>query len=185
MVEWRRSPSYPEAEVSDLGTVRLAIDRKKPPKGRWFRAGYPIASFPSDNGYWSVCLHDPEGRRRIVKVHRLVCEAFHGSPPGPRSEVNHRDCDKSNNRPGNLEWVTRSENLRHAYASGRMEKSRDAGRAAGKSMRKHDAPTVRRVRRMHAQGLNYSQISTRTGVGRATVRGIVLGLRYADVEAAP
>ena len=34
------------------------------------------------------------------------------------TEVNHIDGDKTNNHPQNLEWVTRSENLKHAYKLG-------------------------------------------------------------------
>lgn len=45
-----------------------------------------------------------------LKVHRLVCEAFHGPCP-PGMEVLHDDEDGLNNRPENLRWGTRKENL--------------------------------------------------------------------------
>lgn len=39
--------------------------------------------------------------------------------PGDKSlEVNHRDGIKSNNSPLNLEWVSGSQNMRHAHATG-------------------------------------------------------------------
>lgn len=46
-----------------------------------------------------------------MKVHRLVCEAFHGGPPDPTSIVIHLDEDATNNRPENLKWGTQKENL--------------------------------------------------------------------------
>ncbi len=52
-----------------------------------------------------------------MRVHRLVCQAFHG-PPETGQEVNHLDGVKTNNSAQNLEWATRSENLKHAHATG-------------------------------------------------------------------
>lgn len=46
-----------------------------------------------------------------MKVHRLVCEAFHGPPPFPRAVVIHKDECGTNNRPENLKWGTQKENL--------------------------------------------------------------------------
>lgn len=46
-----------------------------------------------------------------MKVHRLVCEAFHGPAPSKRSVVIHLDEDATNNRPENLRWGTQKENL--------------------------------------------------------------------------
>ena len=50
-------------------------------------------------------------------VHRMVAECYIPNPEG-KPEVNHKDGDKSNNHISNLEWVTKSENNRHAYRSG-------------------------------------------------------------------
>ena len=50
------------------------------------------------------------------KIHRLICIAFHGD--NKRLEVNHIDGNKSNNKPCNLEWCTRSENVKHAFKIG-------------------------------------------------------------------
>ena len=54
------------------------------------------------------------GRQKTCEVHRLVATAFIENPFG-KSEVNHKDGDKRNNDVGNLEWVTRSENVKHSY----------------------------------------------------------------------
>lgn len=55
-----------------------------------------------------------EGGKYTRFVHRLVADAFLPHSGGTQ-EINHRDCDKLNNAVGNLEWVTRQENIRHAY----------------------------------------------------------------------
>lgn len=54
-------------------------------------------------------------------VHRLVAEVF----LGPRPEgytVNHKNCDKQDNRAENLEYVTAGENVSHGFRSGCMKK---------------------------------------------------------------
>lgn len=44
-------------------------------------------------------------------VHRIVCTAFHGEPPTTKHVVDHCDTNRANNRPENLRWVSRLENV--------------------------------------------------------------------------
>lgn len=46
-----------------------------------------------------------------MKIHRLVCEAFHGPATDELNVVIHLDEDATNNRPENLKWGTMKENL--------------------------------------------------------------------------
>ena len=50
-------------------------------------------------------------------VHKLVASAFLPKIEG-KNEVNHIDGNKKNNCASNLEWVSRSENMKHAYETG-------------------------------------------------------------------
>lgn len=54
-------------------------------------------------------------------VHRLVAETWIKKPNG-KYEVNHIDHNKDNNSYENLEWVTRSENMRDAWDNGCISK---------------------------------------------------------------
>jgi len=66
---------------------------------------------------------DEDGYRRVridgiqYRVHRLVCEAFHGTQP-EGTEVCHNDGDRTNNASWNLRWGSRSENMRDAVCHG-------------------------------------------------------------------
>lgn len=44
-------------------------------------------------------------------IHRIVCFAFHGEPDTPQHIVDHIDTNRQNNRPENLRWLTKLENI--------------------------------------------------------------------------
>ena len=71
-------------------------------------------------------------------VHRLVAQAFLGPPPSEKhTQVNHIDGDPANNRADNLEWVTRSENIRHSFATNSERKSSAPKRSKPVRGRRH------------------------------------------------
>lgn len=88
-------------------------------------------SRPTDNQWTFGKLNEITGYMEIatVRVHRIVALAFHGEPPTKEHVVDHIDTNKQNNRPENLRWVTRLENVllnpitakRIAYVCGSVE----------------------------------------------------------------
>lgn len=55
-----------------------------------------------------------EGSRIVqVMAHRLVFAVSTGTIPPDDLQINHKDLNRQNNRPANLELVTQSENIRH------------------------------------------------------------------------
>lgn len=55
---------------------------------------------------------------KFRSLHRLVAEHFvHNPAPHVRTQVNHIDGNRLNNAADNLEWVTPSQNMLHAYAT--------------------------------------------------------------------
>lgn len=82
------------------------------------KTGQEIVGSVRKNGYRSVILIR-NGERHDKLIHRLVAEAFCKKRNGAE-EVNHIDGNKLNNSADNLEWVTRGENLKHAYEKGLM-----------------------------------------------------------------
>lgn len=64
------------------------------------------------NGYSIISLYK-EGYQKSYFVHRLVALTFLGEPSSPDLVVNHKDGNRLNNIPDNLEWVTQKENMHH------------------------------------------------------------------------
>ena len=79
---------------------------------RKFNVPTIMKSFTDKGGYLRVTLL---GETR--KVHRLVAIAFIPNPER-KTQVNHINGIKTDNRVENLEWVTHSENMIHAYKTG-------------------------------------------------------------------
>lgn len=73
-----------------------------------------LKAYPNTKGYLLV---DLSKKKRAVKVHRLVALAFLDNPLN-KPQVNHIDCDITNNHVTNLQWVTNGENQKHAFKHG-------------------------------------------------------------------
>lgn len=67
--------------------------------------------------YNSVRIHYGEITKGNINIHRMVAEVYLGECPDG-FVVNHKDGNKLNNHKDNLEYVTRSENQKHAYRTG-------------------------------------------------------------------
>ena len=77
------------------------------------RQNRPLKPFKDRDGYQVVTLLK-EGKTSKRFVHRLVAQAFIPNPEN-KPTVNHKNGNKADNRVGNLEWATQSENNTHAY----------------------------------------------------------------------
>lgn len=78
-----------------------------------------LSTHLAGTGYYSAGLQPDLGQRRVETVHRLLGLAFLEYPDTiSKLDINHIDCDKTNNRLNNIEWVTRSGNNLHAVENG-------------------------------------------------------------------
>jgi hypothetical protein len=67
------------------------------------------------SGYLYYGLFVGKGKTKVRywrRGHRLIAQTYLGKIPKGK-EVNHKDLDKHNNNPSNLEYMTRSENQLH------------------------------------------------------------------------
>ena len=87
-------------EVSSIGRVRNS------------KTGRYLIPLNVDRGYLTVVLYC-NGKSKRFYIHRLVAIAFVEHSEG-KKEVNHLDCNKTNNDSTNLKWVTPSENIRYS-----------------------------------------------------------------------
>lgn len=109
----------------------------------------------SSNGYLIVKV-EVARKQHAVTAHRLVWTSMHGPIPDGL-EPNHRDGNKANNAPENLELVTRSENIKHAWATGLRVRSNRAAEIRKEALA------------LRAQGLSLAKVGENLGVSETTV----------------
>ena len=119
MEEWKNIKDFEDKyEVSDLGNVRNKKTKRilKPSVHRC--------------GYLWVNLYK-YGKRKNLYIHRLVADAFIQNPE-MFTDIDHVDCDKTNNKKENLEWVSHKENVKRAIENGLFYFSEETQFKSGK-----------------------------------------------------
>lgn len=88
-------------DVSNLGRIRSSITKK-------------LLKLSIRDNYLGVCLrHDT--KRTTYAIHRLVAITFIPNDDENKKCVNHKNHNTIDNRAENLEWITISENNKHAH----------------------------------------------------------------------
>ena len=133
-------------------------------------------------GYLRVTLCR-NGKRKDAYIHRLMCEAFFGTPNDGRNYVNHLDEDPAHNQITNLEWTTNSNNIKYSWERHREERAKyfqensslkigvvGIDRQTKKEVGRWDSMSnAARDLGVHVSGVSYSACSN----GRRAVQGII------------
>ena len=116
---WKTHPKFKNmVEFSNFGKVKSYY--------RYLGGKILVNREVNNLGYVRIKIN---GKR--YGLHRLIAELFVPNPEH-KSEVNHKDGNKLNNRADNLEWATRSENQKHAYRIGLQKPNEKQKCAAAK-----------------------------------------------------
>lgn len=175
--QWKDIPDYEGYyQVSDMGRVRC-VDRTviyKDGRVCYFKSkimkqgtnlkGYKKVYFSKD------CIQTSH------QVHVLVMLAFVGVRPDPKIQVNHIDCDKSNNALANLEYCTQSHNQLHAFANGLISRKGEKGSRA-----KFKNSDIYEICFERMNGKSASLIAVERKVDAATIHKILKGVTYKGV----
>lgn len=119
---WKPIPGYEGLyDASNLGRIRSHPGKMR---GNGTRTMFEQKSkvmaqrHAGKRGDWYICLYK-YGKIHSYQVARLVASAWHGVPKDGMT-VNHINGNFLDNRAENLEWCTRSENIKHAFRTGLM-----------------------------------------------------------------
>lgn len=165
-------------EVSNLGQVRRIGKGLAVISGRILKPRYTY------DGYVKVklCVHQ---KAKLKLVHILVLEAFKGFRPEPHMQCNHINGVRDDNRPENLDWVTPSQNLQHAYDM--LDREPPRGETHGNAKLTDD--DIREIRRLsalhegyHSYENSYRDIAQKFGITFGLVGHIVRRKAWKHIE---
>lgn len=164
MVELRVIPGWEDYRAGNDGVI-YSLRRRKRMR--------PLKPSPGGSGYLQVVLCR-DGEQKTQRVHVLVTEAFHG--PRPEGlEASHQNGDHLDNRPENLRWETRSENL------GRREQHGTHDKGLANSRASMTPELLARVQELLAANQTNAAIALQVGVSKTTISRIRSGRRYVNV----
>lgn len=176
---WIKVPGEASLEISDACEIRT-IARPMRVSGRDALTGQirgnaktSVASFVKrpwlqTTGYLVISWREG-GKTHKRFVHRLVAKTF---VPGffEGATVDHRDGNKLNNSPENLEWVSLAENSHRQSASGR-----GAGRGTDHASGKLDDADWPQIKALRAQGVSLAKCGEKFGVSGSLIHKIETG----------
>lgn len=114
-------------------------------------------------------------RGKNYAKHRVVAEAFIPNPEN-KPFVNHIDGNRQNNKVGNLEWCTQSENIKHAYKNNLQPKGLSTFKG------KFSAEQREEIKKMWDSGiLSKRQLAKKYGVSHTCINDIITDkYKYAE-----
>jgi hypothetical protein len=118
-------------------------------------------------GYKKITLHKDKKCKSFFH-HRVLLEAFVSKRP-EGYQCNHIDGDKLNNNLSNLEWVTASENMRHAVRTGLTK------RMFKWPARKLTMQDILDIRAKHKSGMKTKEILRYYKVSLSTIQRVSYG----------
>ena len=134
-------------KISNLGRLK-SLDRWvefKDGRKYHYNEKIVIGSIGRD-GYIDVKL-SKNGKCKTVKLHRIVALAFvKNDDKENKTEVNHKDLDRTNAKASNLEWVTHQENIKYSHDLGSYNTELKLGIYNGRS--KYTVNEVIEMRRL-------------------------------------
>ena len=116
----------------------------------------------NNSGYTCVVLCK-DGKHKTHTVHKLVMETFVGERPN-KSDVDHINGVKSDNRLINLRYCTRAENMKNARSNGYKNYG---------EYNKFSKLTNKKVECIRSSSLTQSELSIKYGVSVATISRIL------------
>lgn len=112
---WKSVKGYENYyEVSTKGNIRTIERIIILSTHQYLKKQKILTQFVDSRGYFHVKLYNGAGKSKSLTTHRIVALTFLDNPT-KLIEVNHIDHNKHNNNLSNLEWITRSENIKHSY----------------------------------------------------------------------
>ena len=164
---WKDIPGFSRYQASNNGNLR-SVNYKNSGKTK------NLKPCKSKDGYLKTVLLNDEGKYKNIQVHRMIMLSFFGHS---ELEVNHINGITDDNSLLNLEYVTHSENLLHAYKIGLQLPSNGSKNGNSKLTEKQVLEIRKYVNEIKSSGKRYwnrKEIAAKYGVSEYYIKEIVM-----------
>lgn len=164
-IEYRVVPTHPDYHVSYCGKIIRSKTKKQLKK-----VPHGIPPYPTVR----TCT---EGAPQNTKAHRMLASAWiPNDDPVNKTQVNHKDGNKEHCHGDNLEWVTESQNQRHALETGLKGKGSELYNASLTEEQVH------LICKLIVDGMLVKDIADRFDCSKDVVRKIKAGDTYFHIR---
>lgn len=171
---WKVVQGYESYLINRNGEIKTSEEYRK--------------TYTDKDGYKIVFLKGSNKKHDSLRVHRLVAMNFIPNPDN-KPQVNHKNGIKDDNRVENLEWVTPSENIKHAYKHNlitnemrKVSKPKLQGEKHPKAkLTKEDVLKIRRVHDRNSKEHTSTALAEVYNVSPAHIRAIVSRKRWKNI----
>lgn len=164
MEKWKEIPGFSKYEASTLGRIR-SKNYKRTGKKKVLKL------CDAGNGYLKTMILSDDGKYCSWGVHKWIALAFLGEKKNGM-EINHIDCNKTNNKPSNLEYCTRAQNIKHAFTNGLMIAKRGSLNGMAKLTEK-EVKEIRQHAKDNAPYYGRKALAKKYGVSEAQIKEII------------
>ncbi len=164
MEKWKQIPNFSRYEASTKGRLRST---------NYKNSGKTKVLKPADggDGYLKTMLQNDDGKYCSWGVHKFVAFTYLGERPDGL-EINHKDGNKLNNSPSNLEYCTKSENLIHAYENDLLERKRGSKNGMAK-LTENEVRSIRKHAKESGRYYGRKDLADKYGVSESQIKDIV------------
>lgn len=147
--------------VSNFGNIQRIKSEHGATVGRL------VKQYKDHHKYPRVVL-SKNSKHTHYRVHVLVASEFIGDRPSGY-DINHKNAIKEDNRPENLEYITRQDNVAHMIFMGLR------GRGEKSGVNKLKQNQVDRIRSLRLKGLTQQKIADKFNISRSNISVITNG----------
>ena len=134
-----------------------------------------LKTAPNSRGYLQANAV-VDGRYRVLRVHIVVCQAFHGDKPDGCTLVRHLNDNRMDNRSANLAYGTHADNARDALVNRKIR------RGSSHKMAKITEDQAREIKIEITNGKSNTELAHRFNLSPATIRLIRIGQNWAHIQ---